>query len=103
MSKIFIVDYQAGNIESLVNALRYISCDYEVCSDPENLSRASGIILPGVGSYAAASANLKVSGMFDALQELTINKKVPLLGICLGFQLLFNSSTEGGLSSGLCL
>jgi len=93
MNQIGIVDYGAGNLGSLANALDYLGESYIICSRPEALNQADKLILPGVGNFGAAAARLRETGLDLALKE-AIGAGVPFLGICLGFQLLFEGSEE---------
>jgi glutamine amidotransferase len=100
--KIVIVDYGMGNIKSLVSALKYIGVeDVVLSSDYEILYSADKIILPGVGSFGKAIAQIKQKNIDKYLNEIVLENKKPLLGICLGMQLLGISSTEDGNNEGL--
>lgn len=98
---IAIVDYGVGNLFSLRSSLRYLGLGAEVTADADTLRRADRIILPGVGAFADARARLDQSGLTPLLLEEA--KKKPLLGICLGMQLLFERSFEYGEHPGLGL
>lgn len=98
---IAIVDYGVGNLFSLRSSLRYLGLAAEVTADAEALRRAERIILPGVGAFADARARLDQSGLMPLLLEEA--EKKPLLGICLGMQLLFDRSFEYGEHPGLSL
>jgi glutamine amidotransferase len=98
---IAVVDYGMGNTQSVANAVNYLGHDCFLTNDPDSISRADALILPGVGSFNKASKFLKESGIFEAIRENVIGRGRKILGICLGFQLLTNSSTEDGLSDGL--
>lgn len=98
--KIAVIDNKMGNIRSVTNALNFLSVDYFVASTPEDLKGAAGIILPGVGSFKAAALRLK-ENKFDVELLSHINNNKPLLGICLGMQLLFEFGEEGGGAQGL--
>jgi glutamine amidotransferase len=87
-----IVDYEAGNISSVSNALTTIGSEFVVSADPSVLLRCAGVILPGVGAAPGAMAALKRRGLIEFLSHST----QPVLGICLGMQLLFQFSEEGG-------
>src|SRR3989338_9948958 len=87
---IAIIDYQAGNITSVVNALARLGEPSQVTSDPEVLRRATKVIFPGQGAAGPAMARLRGMGLVSLLKEI----QVPFLGICLGLQLLFESSEE---------
>lgn len=99
---IAIVDYGVGNIFSVKRALNYIGEDGVLTGDPEDLRRADKIILPGVGAFGDAADKLAASGMKEAVLEQAKAGK-PLLGICLGMQLLFTESLEYGRHAGLDL
>lgn len=89
--KVAIINYGASNILSVVLALQRLRVMASVTSDSEQIKDASHIILPGVGNASSAMANLKEKGLIDEIK----NAPKPFLGICLGFQLLYESSEEG--------
>jgi len=97
-----IIDYGMGNLYSLSKALERLGYGYEFVSDPERLSDFSGLILPGVGAFGDAIANIRELGLEKALQDYAASGK-PILGICLGMQLLFGKSEEYGEHIGLGL
>lgn len=97
---IAIIDYGMGNLRSVQKALEYIGAQTQITSDPFAIERASRVILPGVGAYRDCSRMLKESGMADVTRTIIAQGK-PLLGICVGMQLLFASSDEGGFFEGL--
>jgi len=102
---ITIVDYGMGNLGSVANMLRRIGADCEVTGDPVRLADASRILLPGVGAFDAAMERIHAAGIRPVLEDKALRQKVPVLGICLGMQLLFDASAEGdtqglGLISG---
>lgn len=97
-----IVDCGVGNLRSVQKALEKLGLEARITSSPAALKEAKGIILPGVGAFAAAMQALEATGMKEALLEAVAAGK-PLLGICLGMQLLFTRSHEGGLNKGLAL
>lgn len=99
---IAIVDYNMGNLASVLNALKLIDAPAVVEKNPTNLNKYDKIILPGVGAFADAMEHLKKSRMDEAIKEFASTKK-PILGICLGMQLLFDSSQEFGFTQGLGL
>jgi len=99
---IAIVDYNMGNLASVLNALKLIDAQAVIESNPDNLKNYDKVILPGVGAYKDAMEHLKDTGMYDAVKEFASSKK-PMLGICLGMQLLFESSEEFGETKGLGL
>ncbi len=100
--KIGIVDYNMGNLASVINAFDKVGANVVVESDPSKLKEYDKLILPGVGAFADAMEHLKQNGMDTAVKEYA-NSSKPLLGICLGMQLLFESSEEFGTSEGLGL
>ena len=99
---IAIVDYGVGNLRSVERALLHVGAEPLITSDPDDLARAEGIVLPGVGAFAAAQHKLQKANLGNRLVELARAGK-PLLGVCLGYQLLFEESTEGGRHEGLGL
>lgn len=100
--KLVIVDYGMGNLKSLTGALNYIGVDnISITNNLDEIDSADKLILPGVGAFKLAMKNIKHLNLDKALKSNVIDKKKPLLGICLGMQLLTNSSTEGGFSEGL--
>jgi glutamine amidotransferase len=99
---IVIVDYGMGNIKSITGALKFIcASNIELSSDYNVLKKADKIILPGVGSFGKAMANIRHQKLDSYLKELVIEQRKPILGICLGMQLLGISSTEDGYNEGL--
>jgi imidazole glycerol-phosphate synthase subunit HisH len=92
---IIIVDYKVGNLGSIYNMLKKIGVSSEITSDKEKISLASKLILPGVGSFDTGMRNLKEMGLVEILCEKVLKQKVPVLGICLGMQLLTLKSEEG--------
>jgi glutamine amidotransferase len=96
-----IVNYGMGNLASVKNALDYLSIPSKIIANPIELATVDKIILPGVGAFGMAMQNLKNTRFSLALKELVLEKKVPILGVCLGMQLLLASSTEHGNHEGL--
>ncbi|WP_282160174.1 imidazole glycerol phosphate synthase subunit HisH [Ulvibacterium marinum] len=92
---ITIVDYKVGNLGSIQNMLKKIGSESIITSDPKAISSAKKLILPGVGSYDSGVNSLKKYKLWDVLNEKVLKEKTPVLGICLGMQLLCNSSEEG--------
>ena len=88
-----IIDYDAGNIRSVEKAMKYLGQDVCITRDRDTLLQADKVILPGVGSFGDAMNHLQEYGLVDVIHELTELEK-PFLGICLGLQLLFESSEE---------
>lgn len=99
-NKIAVIDYGAGNLHSVRGALRRAQADAYVATSPQQLRDCDGIILPGVGAFGYAADALRASGFADALYACA-QDGVPLLGICLGMQLLFSASEESPGAVGL--
>ncbi len=98
---IAIIDYGAGNLFSVKNALEYIQLPYLITNQAEDLQQADALILPGVGAFPYAMKMLNQTGLVDVILEQVKNK--PLLGICLGMQMLFEESHEFECCRGLGL
>jgi glutamine amidotransferase len=96
-----IVDYGMGNLRSVRNAVAYLGGDAGVSSDPAAIARSDKLILPGVGSFRRAMENIGRRDLADPLAEAVLHRKVPVLGICLGMQLLARRGEEDGGASGL--
>jgi glutamine amidotransferase len=94
------VDYRAGNLNSVVNAFRFLGAQCEIIDTPEQVSNAERLVLPGVGAFGWAASALQASGLDEPLRQ-HINQNRPFLGICLGLQLLFESSEESPGAKGL--
>ncbi len=99
---IAIVDYGVGNIRSVERALTQVGAEPRLTADPAELEQAEGIVLPGVGAFAPALEKLSERGLGRRIVELA-KKGKPLLGVCLGYQLLFDESAEHGHHQGLGL
>jgi len=99
---IAIIDYGVGNLFSLQSSFRKIGADILVTSDPEALRKADKLILPGVGAFADAAKKLRESGLDRVVKEEAAKGK-PIMGICLGMQMLFEKSYEYGEHEGLGL
>ena len=99
---IAIIDYGMGNIRSVQKAIEAVGSSAEVTSDPDRVRRASRVVLPGVGAFADAMAELSQSGLGEAFREAVL-AGTPCLGVCLGLQLLFDTSLEDGKHAGLGL
>lgn len=97
--KTVVIDYQAGNLNSVCKALRAVGAEVQVAATPDELSEAARIVLPGVGHFSS-TACLFSSGIADALRERVTNG-IPFLGICVGLQWLFAGSTEAPNIPGL--
>ncbi len=98
---ISILNYGLGNIGSICNALEFLHIKYKVINSKEEILKAHKIILPGVGSFSEGMKIIKESFLEEPLKEAVLIKKVPILGICLGFQLFAEEGEEGGLQKGL--
>ncbi len=94
-----IIDYGAGNLSSVQKALDYLGAENEITQDRDKILSASHIILPGVGSFGDAMESMRDRGLVDTVKEVAVSK--PFLGICLGLQLLFESSEESPGVEGL--
>lgn len=99
---IAIIDYNMGNLQSVINAFDKIGSHVEVVKDADKLKEFDKVILPGVGAYKDAMDSLNSNGMKESITQFAKSGK-PLLGICLGMQLLLESSEEFGLTEGLGL
>jgi glutamine amidotransferase len=99
---IALVDYGAGNLRSVAKALERSNLEPRVVGDPAAVRGADGVVLPGVGAFADAIANLRRKGLDDAVRE-SMEAGRPYLGLCLGLQVLFDESDEHGVSQGLGL
>lgn len=97
---IAIIDYGMGNLASVKNAFLKLGYDALTTSHPEEILRAEKVVLPGVGAFADAILNIRQRGIDKTIFEL-VERETPLLGICLGLQLLFTESDENGLHKGL--
>lgn len=101
--KIAIINYGLSNLGSVSSALRRVGAVCEVVEGPEQLHNASHLILPGVGSFTDGMNILRAKGWVDAIQNAVLEDEIPILGICLGMQLLASQGTEGGNTEGLGL
>lgn len=98
--KVALVDYGAGNLSSVANALRELGVEPVIAASPEALSGATHLVLPGVGSFGDCMAQLEKRGLLPAIRDWVSAGK-PYLGICLGYQILFDSSEESPGVAGL--
>ena len=94
---ISIIDYGVGNVQAFLNLFDRLGIKAKRANNTKLLEEASHLILPGVGHFDYAMKKINNSGLRDSLEKLVINSKVPLLGICVGMQMLANSSDEGDL------
>lgn len=97
---IAIIDLQIGNIGSVGRALKFLKCKYNITDKASDIENASKLIFPGVGSFAEAAQKLNASGLKEVIQNQVIDKKKPILGICLGMQLFAKEGFEGGIHEG---
>ena len=95
--KIGIIDYELSNLGAIKSAVKKLNYEYKLIKEPKYLSSVEKIILPGVGSFKTAVENLLKSDLFYAIKDGVLEKK-PILGICLGMQLLSSTGYEGGES-----
>ena len=96
---IALVDYGSGNIRSVLNALQHEGAEVKLISTPEGLKQTRGVVLPGVGAFGDCVRGLQSRGLWEPLREWLSSEK-PFLGICVGYQLLFESSEETAGVSG---
>ncbi len=97
---ITIVDYGLGNVSAFVNVYKRLNIDVAIAKSADDLKKSSKVILPGVGAFDHAMKLLERSGMRATLDQLALGEKIPVLGVCVGMQILADSSEEGN-SSGL--
>lgn len=101
--RITIIDYGMGNIHSIKSAIRFLGYEAIISHSHDVISNSTHIILPGVGEFGTAISNLENLGLVNLIKEIGISKKIKILGICLGMQLLAKSSEEGLQNRGLGL
>ena len=102
MSVVAIIDYDVGNIKSIVNALEKVGAEVIITKNEKEIMAADGVVLPGVGAFSHGMMKLHEYGLVDVIKNFSKTDK-PLLGICLGMQMLFSSSNEFGITFGLDL
>ncbi len=101
MSKVCIIDYKTGgNIFSVENSLKHVGAETLITSDPQEIAKATKIVFPGVGSFKIAAEMISKLGIDKALIEAR-SREIPILGICVGMQIMFVQGTEGSINSGL--
>jgi len=98
---ITVIDLKIGNINSVSRALKYIGIKHQISDNISEISQSEKIILPGVGNFIEAARRMRHLGLDDVLKEMVLDNKVPILGICLGMQLLASFGEEGGGAQGL--
>lgn len=98
---IIIIDYGMGNLRSVQKKFQRVGEVVEISSDPSLILNADKLVLPGVGHFTHGIKQLKKLGIWDVLNEAVLKKKTPILGICLGMQLMAKQSCEGGVVEGL--
>src|SRR4030067_3848817 len=92
---IAIIDYGLGNIRAFSNVYKYLNIPHKVASNVDDLKNITKIILPGVGAFDYAMEKVQKSGMLEILNELVLDQKIPVLGVCVGMQMMAISSEEG--------
>jgi len=100
--RVGICDYGVGNLRSVERALRVAGAEPVISGDPDAIVACDGVVLPGVGAFAVAARALQDTGLDGAVREMALRER-PVLGICLGHQLLFEASAEGDGGEGLAL
>lgn len=100
-SKIIIVDYKVGNINSVSNALKQLGYNVLITNKEEEIQSADALILPGVGAFKEAMNNIRSLNLIHILENFALIEKKPVLGICIGMQILANYSEENGIHNGL--
>ena len=96
-NRITIIDYGMGNLRSVQKKFQRVGAEVLISSDTEEISQAKKLILPGIGHFANGISNLKKNGMWELLNKMVLEEKVPILGICLGMQLMAKHSEEGNV------
>ena len=100
-SKIVIVDYKVGNIHSVYNALKYLGYNVIISNNIDDIYSADSLVLPGVGAFEEAMRNITDLGLISPLKRVALIDKIPILGICIGMQILADVSEENGIHHGL--
>ncbi len=94
---IAIIDYNMGNVGSIANMIKKVGGEAVVTGDKDIIARAKKLILPGVGAFDSGMENIQQQGLLNVLSDMVLERKIPILGICLGMQLLCKRSDEGVL------
>ena len=102
MSALVVVDFGAGNVASMVKAFRKIGAAPEIVTRPEQVAAAARVVVPGVGHFGAAMRELRARGLDVALKDC-VARNIPVLGVCIGLQVLFDASAEAPEETGLGL
>ena len=102
MARVVVVDYGMGNRRSVVKALEHVGADVSLTGELAAIAVADGLVVPGVGAFGAAMSSLRAAGLDEAIVDAA-GRNVPVLGICLGMQLLFERSYELGVNDGMGL
>ncbi len=97
MSAVTLVDYGLGNIQAFANIYKRLNINVDIATTPVHIKDANRIILPGVGAFDWAMARLNGSGLRDALDDAVLGAKIPVIGVCVGMQMMARSSDEGAL------
>lgn len=100
--KIGVLDYGAGNLKNVCRAITHLNFDYQLVSNEKDVLSVDKLVIPGVGAYKVAMEQLNEKKLIEPIKKIA-NQGVPILGICLGMQLLFEESFEFGITQGLCL
>ena len=90
-----IINYGTGNYSALGNILKNLKIDFQISSDYESIKNSEKYILPGVGSFDAAMTRLKSSKLIDSIEKLVFKENIPILGVCVGLQIMARKSEEG--------
>jgi len=98
--KIGILDYGAGNLKNVCRAIEHLGYDYQLITSPQDVMNAEKLIIPGVGAFKVAMEQLAALELIEPIRQLA-EKSIPIMGICLGMQLLFETSSEFGSTNGL--
>lgn len=92
---ILIANYGMGNLGSILNMFKKVGGKAEICADPARIAEADKLVLPGVGAFDHGMRGLQASGLRDSLEEAVLRRGTPVLGVCLGMQLMLEASEEG--------
>lgn len=95
MEKVSVIDYGCGNLASVINMIQHVGGEAQIVNSPAQLDEASKLVLPGVGAFDHSMNNLRDGGWVAPLERAVFERRVPIMGICLGMQLLTHGSEEG--------